>query len=68
MTSTLWTQRKRKYKLGTRTNKCKAFGFSAWGIQTGPLASPKTNLILKIFYLLHLYTGWPILITPVPVG
>ena len=39
-------------------------GFSAWGIQTGPLASLCTSHNLKLFHLFHLHTGRPILITP----
>ena len=38
--------------------------FSAWGIQTGPLAALCTSHILKLFHLFHLHTGRPILITP----
>ena len=34
--------------------------FSAWGIQTGPLAT----FIANIFLLFHLHTGGPFLITP----
>ena len=39
-------------------------GFSAWAVQTGPLAALCTSHIPKLFQLIHLHTGEPILITP----
>ena len=39
-------------------------GFSAWGIQTGPLAALLATFVLENFQLFHFHTGKPILITP----
>ena len=38
--------------------------FSAFGIQTGPLAFSWALFVLENFTLFHLHTGEPILITP----
>ena len=39
-------------------------GFSAWGIQTGPLAAHWANFVHKGFHLFLFHSGRPILITP----
>ena len=39
-------------------------GFSAWGLQTRPLAALWAHFVLNNFQLFHFHTGEPIVITP----
>ena len=45
-------------------NWMRQMGFSAWGIQTRPIAATKALFVPEDFQLFHFHIGRPILITP----